>query len=450
MELRPYQREDVERIKQQRCLGIFNEQRTGKTPTVCVALKEMRISKYIVVCPNTLLYMWKPAIEQWTGITPIVFQNPRDLDEWKRANVPLIISYERLRGTHKKECALITYMRNRKVDAVVLDEAHYIRNTKNRTHRACMYLGRRTEVRLAVTGTPAYGTPQDIWAVMHWIEPGILGTYYNFCKDFFLQESVYTTHGRIECPTKTYRPGKDIMLANIIAKYSVQRKRKDVMEWIADIEPTVIKLKATTLQKNAINGFEKYFEFQDMQTINILDTMQKVRQICADPRLLDLTGTSPKTDMVVSYLKENPDKSVIIFSLSTKYINLLTNVLTKDNIISARITGDVSSEERMSIVKNFQKGNLKVLLIQTLCGKEGLTLDTADTAIFVDNYPPAGIYEQAKDRLIATNPDRLKPQELIHVMIEGTYDERLFKLVSERIKETDVLNDYHKYITERS
>ena len=451
MELRPYQREDVELIKSKKCLGIFNEQRTGKTPTVCVALKEMGINKYIVVCPNTLLFMWKPAIELWTGITPIVYQRPKDLELWKSSDVPLIVGYERLRGSYKKECPILSYLRNRKVGAVVLDEAHYIRNHSSRTHKACNFLGRRTSVRLAITGTPAYGTPQDIWAVLNWIQPGVLDTYYNFCKTYFTQETVYTRQGtRIEQPTTTYRPGRAVILARITAALSVQRKRKEVMDWVTDLDPTVIKLAPSMLQKKVINNLEKYFEYEDIVTVNLLDTMQKIRQVCADPMLLNLTGVSPKTDTLVSYLKENPDKSVVIFSLSTKYINLLTNIFTKYNIISAHITGDTPVEQRMQYVQDFQEGTLKVLLIQTLCGKEGITLDTADTAIFVDNYPPAGIYEQAKDRLIATNPDRLKPQEMIHIMLEGTYDERLFHLVASNIKETEVLNDYHKYITQRS
>lgn len=218
------------------------------------------------------------------------------------------------------------------------------------------------------------------------------------------------------------------------------------MEWVTEIEPTIIKLPPTTEQTVAIENLQNYFEYKGVVTKNLLDNMQKIRQLCADPALLKLSGGSPKTDWVVTYLKENPDKYVIIFSLSTKYINLLTTQFEKLNIKHTKIVGDTPILERQTNINMFQNGVSKVLLIQTLCGKEGYTLDSADTAIFLDMYPPAGAFKQAEDRLVATSPAALKPQELIHVMLRGTYDERLFKLVADNIAETEVLNDYHKYI----
>ena len=446
MELRPYQREDVEKIKRLKCIGVFNEQRTGKTPTVCTALKEMGISKYIVVCPNSLLYMWKPAIEDWVGVTPIVYKKEQDLKQWIDSNVPIIISYERIRGTTNKQNPLYKYMLRHKVDAVVLDEAHTIRNRKNLTYKACMLLARRTDVRIAMTGTPAYNTPRDIWAVINFIAPNYLGSYYNFCKEYFTSERVYTRARIIDKPTDTYQLGKDVVLANKIALISVQRKRKDVLDWMTDIEPTIVKLQPTAKQSKAITSLEKYFEYEHIITPNVLANMQAIRRLCADPRLLNLDLTSPKTDWVVSFIKDNPDKSVILFSLSTSYLVLLTKLFEEANIRVAHIIGDVPAEQRMQHVQEFQQGTIKVLLVQMLCGKEGLTLDSADTAVFLDAYPPAGIYQQAKDRIIPTTPDNIKPQEIIHVMLQGTYDERLFKLVEENFEATEVLNDYNKYL----
>lgn len=446
LELRPYQREDVEFIKQHKTVGIFNEQRTGKTPTVCTALKEMNINHYVVVCPNSLLYMWQSAIKLWADLDAIVYTGAKCVQDWTKSNVPIIINYEQLRGNKNKQNALVTYLQRRKVEAVVLDEAHTIRNRQSLTCKTCSLLGRRTDVRIAVTGTPAYNTPQDVWAVVNWIMPGYLGTYYDFCRNFFKMDKIFLYGKIIEKETAKYIPGRDVILANMLAKISVQRKRKDIMEWCTDIEPTIIKLHGSADQMHAITCLEKFFEYKDVQTVNLLDNMQKIRQICADMRLIGHEGKSPKTDWCVSFLKDNPDKSVIIFSLSTKYINLLTRVLKDNNIDSATITGETHPKDREKLVQDFQHSRLKILLIQALCGKEGLTLDQADVAIFLDNYPPAGIYDQAKDRLVATNPDRVKSQELIHVMIQNTYDERLFYLVAHNIKETEILNDYHKYI----
>ena len=103
----------------------------------------------------------------------------------------------------------------------------------------------------------------------------------------------------------------------------------------------------------------------------------------------------------------------------------------------------------MTAVQNFQDSKTQVLCIQTQAGKEGLTLDNADVAIFIDTFPPAADYQQAKDRIVATAPERVKPKEVIHLMMEGTYDEALYETVANNIEFTDIVNDYKNYIKRR-
>jgi hypothetical protein len=51
--------------------------------------------------------------------------------------------------------------------------------------------------------------------------------------------------------------------------------------------------------------------------------------------------------------------------------------------------------------------------------------------------------------MVATAPERNKPKEIIHVMLQGTYDEKTFDLVQKNIDETAIINDYKNYIKER-
>ena len=97
----------------------------------------------------------------------------------------------------------------------------------------------------------------------------------------------------------------------------------------------------------------------------------------------------------------------------------------------------------------FQTNKTNILLLQTQTVKEGLTLDNADVSIFLDTYPPASDYSQAKDRMIPTVETHVKEQELIHVMMKDSYDERLYNLVKNNISATDVINDYKNYLKER-
>ena len=135
-----------------------------------------------------------------------------------------------------------------------------------------------------------------------------------------------------------------------------------------------------------------------------------------------------------------------MFSNSKKFLRLISDKLTEAHDM---ICGDISPKMRQMIVQDFQNGKFNVLLCQTQACKEGLTLDAADVSIFLDVYPPSADYLQAKDRMIATSPERVKPKELIHVMMKDTYDVQTYNLVKRNADETAIINDYKNYIAER-
>jgi hypothetical protein len=76
-----------------------------------------------------------------------------------------------------------------------------------------------------------------------------------------------------------------------------------------------------------------------------------------------------------------------------------------------------------------------------------LTLDRAEDIIFIDQFPPAADIQQAEDRFIATTEERShKGHTIFRLMLEGTYDMQLYKLVESNAASIDVINDYIKYI----
>ena len=92
-----------------------------------------------------------------------------------------------------------------------------------------------------------------------------------------------------------------------------------------------------------------------------------------------------------------------------------------------------------------------MLLINVDAGKEGLTLDNADTTIFTDRYPPIGTIQQAEDRFIASVKEMThKGHKIINLYMKNTFDEQLNQLLDKRAEETDVINSYKKYIERRT
>lgn len=64
-QLRPYQQEDVNFLSQQKNIGIFNEMRTGKTPTALFIFKCWGVPNLLIVCPGILQAQWQEAVEKW-------------------------------------------------------------------------------------------------------------------------------------------------------------------------------------------------------------------------------------------------------------------------------------------------------------------------------------------------------------------------------------------------
>lgn len=422
-------------------MGVFNEQRTGKTPTSIMVMESRGVDKLLIVCPASLIYKWAAEYTEWTGKTAHVVTSAKKFEKFKWETGAIVINYENLRDNGSRKGAAHTIIKM-KPQGIIVDEAHRIKDRRSANAKA-IFKFRRTPFRLLLTGTPAPNKAYDIWSLLHFLDPDMFSSYWRFIEEYFYQETKYFGGHTINEPT-ILKPGKREDLQNILNTVSTSRKRKEVMPWLPKEErPTVIKLPCTPAQKKYLKELEETFRTEHINTQSVLERLVRVRQICSAPAILELRGRSPKIDWLKQYLKDYPEKSAIVFSNSTKLLRLVCG-----EVCAKMIIGDTPAKQRQEHINKFQEGKEKVLLIQTQAGKEGLTLDMADVTIFLDTYPPAADYQQAKDRMVATSPERVKPQEIIHLMIEDTYDARLYNLVAQGIAETDVINDYKKYIKE--
>ena len=79
-QLRDYQLEDVTYLLTKDAMGLFNEQRTGKTPTALMVMQAREVEHLLIVCPATLLYNWYNECKRWLGISDIcVIESAKNL-----------------------------------------------------------------------------------------------------------------------------------------------------------------------------------------------------------------------------------------------------------------------------------------------------------------------------------------------------------------------------------
>lgn len=451
--LRTYQRDDAKFLASIPFSACFNEQRTGKTPTALEVIKLRRLQeeRILIITTASSIYQWKEEYETWLGKNCVVCTGTptnklKAIGSWTHG---LVVSLDSFKETASRS-GLIEPILSRNPQMVILDEAHKIKNPKSANAKA-VFKTKHIPYRLALTGTPAQGKPYDIFSILKFLYPSDFGSYWRFIEEYFeIEDNVIWQNGRPR-HYKTYdnfKKDKAAQLQEILNKFSTQRKRKDVMPWLPDKFYQQVKLSPTKEQKKYLKDLEETYRTEDIITTGTLDRLVRYRQICLDPGLLDLKGKSPKTEWIIQYLKDYPDEQIIIFSKFTSYLIRLSEQL---DTTWALLIGATPAEQRGKFIKDFQSGKFKVFLINIDAGKEALTLDAAETTIFTDKFPPIGSIEQAEDRFIASTKEKAhKAHKIIELMIADSFDEQIYKLLEKRKSETDIINNYKKYITERS
>ena len=442
LELRDYQKEDVQRILDTPTLGIFNEQRTGKTPTAIVGMTQ-KCTRILIVCPNSMCYTWQTELKKWADIDAHVFTAKPKI----KKDVPpvCIINYEKLPST-AGERTWLKILSCMDYEGLIIDEAHRIKNTQTATNRAIMALARDIPNRLALTGTPAHDKPEDIFAILRFLNPALFRSKYKFVADWCTTTRVFTPNGMIAKPSGI-KPERKQEFINMLNRMAIMRKRT----WGHNTETIEVKLKLTKVQQKYLKELCDYFETKDEEqnriiTQGVLDRIVRYRQICNHPGTANLAGDSPKLAWIINYIKDYPENSVLIFSNSRKFLEKLSYELQLHRIYHRIIAGGTPPIKRTEIQKDFQDKNCTVLLIQTQAGKEGLTLDSADVTIFCDTYPPLADYLQAKDRMAPANPDDTRLRTIYRLMMEDSYDEELYNLIDNNIEATSIINNFINYV----
>ena len=456
--LRPYQLEDLKKLQTKKAMGCFNEQRTGKTPTSLVTLNDEGYKKILIVTVSSAIYQWQKEFITWTGRPCIVVNGTREkrikqIEEWTDG---LVISYDSLkeivprikdrvtREETKGREGHIEQILAKNPEAVIIDEAHKIKNPKSAIAQSIFKLS-VIEKKLALTGTPAPNKPYEIWSILHFLYPDRFSSYWTFINEYFNTKR-QNLRGHTFIDIMDFKPGKKLKLQTILGYISTNRKRKEVMPWLPTKDYEKIKLEPTKEQLKYLKELDKYFETENIIVEGVLDRLTRERQICLHPGLLELKGKSPKLEWLKQYVKDYPEKPIIIFSKFTSFLKILEKELPEESFYS--IIGSTGVKQREEYKNAFQNGERNILLIQIDVGKEALTLDRAEAIIFCDKYPPAADIAQAEDRFIATTKERAdKPHTIIELMLKDTYDEHLYKLVAQRKSDTDVINDYKKYIS---
>jgi SNF2 family DNA or RNA helicase len=306
---------------------------------------------------------------------------------------------------------------------LVLDEAQMIKNPQTHASRAVREL--KAQHRLCLSGTPVENHLGELWALLDFLEPGVLGNQRQFKSHY-------------QKPIEQEGNGERLQqLLTRIAPLMLRRTKNQVAR---DLPPKTLVQQVIPLgeEQQAFYQRLKQDDWQNLmqqlegvdnpgqQQMMLLAALIRLRQACCDPRLLSEDVPSAKTeyclDMLESLVAEG--RAVLVFSQFTRMLDILAEGLTQLGIKYLMLTGQ--SRDRAELVEAFQAGQAPVFLISLKAGGVGLNLTRADTVIHFDPWWNIAAEEQASDR--AHRIGQTQPVFVYKLIAENTIEEKIAEL----------------------
>jgi SNF2 family DNA or RNA helicase len=443
--LRLYQEEDVYYLKHRGSCLVLNEPRTGKTPTMITLLKSLGTKRNLVICPSSLVLNWAKEFKQWypeIEVYAVTGTKAKRSSKYGKFTVGQMNKYKVLivsKDTWKLDANVDSMMiGNYPFDTAIVDEAHFLRNYKSKQSEAIFKI--KANYRFPLTGTPTVSHGSDIYGLLHFINPKQYTSYWQFTERYWeIQDNGW---GKEIANLKKKRENE---LRRLMTLNSVQRKRQDVMQWLPKAQHQTIPVQLEGKQLKLYNQMLDTFMADDEETEHEIDTMNKLsqlmrlRQLCLDPRLLGFDVRGSKTDTLLEWAENNTDPFVVMTTFSS-YFELVKPELEKLGKKVEVIDGSVTKSNRQRIVEDFQSGKVDILLANIIAAGTGLTLDRSDTIIFLDkSFNPAD-NEQAQDRIVPTTETRYHPINIISFIAQGTIDERVNEILDRKEDLTKIIN----------
>ena len=374
----------------------------------------------LVVAPTSVVQNWQreaarftPALSvlvlQGAGRKPLFSRIP-DHDLVVTSYALLVRDLDRL-ARHDFHC-------------LILDEAQHIKNPSALTTQAAGRLVARH--RLCLSGTPVENHLGELWSLMHFLQPGLLGSWDSFREQYRNPIERDGSTARAESLARRVAPLILRRTKNEVAKELPPKTESEHLVEMTEAQKDLYETVRSTMDKRvrqalAADGNEAQVVF--------LDALLKLRQICCHPRLLDTAppgAQSAKFDYFVELLETLREERhrVLVFSQFTSMLALLEEHLRQVGCSYLKLTGE--TRDRQELVERFQEGIGEVFLISLKAGGTGLTLTGADTVIHYDPWWNPAVENQATDRAYRIGQD--KPVIVHRLICRNTVEERIRRM----------------------
>jgi SNF2 family DNA or RNA helicase len=377
----------------------------------------------LVVAPVTLKANWADEIEKFSRIPYVLLEGtPKkrkiQLEEYRSMTGPriLIVNYEQVLG-HSDELKKMHF------HCTIFDEAHYLKNPGAKRTKACLELSSRRSFLL--TGTPMLNHVNELWALLHRIDPVGYPKYYNFVNKYcvfggYKDKQIVGVKNERELNERL----QNVMIRRL-KKEVLDLPEVQIIERRVDLTPEQRKIYDSVIEDMKLPRVDAA---QPDEIENALTKFLRLKQICGTT--LPFTGEdhSSKLDLATEddiELLLNGHR-VVVFTQFRSVLDAYATRMEKHSVPVFQLHGDVKKEDRSTIVKTWgatREPGVIVCMLQV--AGVGLNMTQASHGSFLDKLFVPGLNQQAIDRLHRIGASSTQPVQIREYLCRGTIESRV-------------------------
>ncbi|MDT9687791.1 DEAD/DEAH box helicase [Streptomyces sp. P9(2023)] len=409
----------------------------GKTVTlIALHLRRARRAPTLVVCPASLLGNWQREIQRFAPGVPV--RRFHGADRSLEGLAPesglagfVLTTYGTLRTS-------APHLAEQEWGMVVADEAQHVKNPFSATAKALRTIP--TAARVALTGTPVENNLSELWALLDWTTPGLLGPLKAF----------RSRHARaVENSEEIDNEEAVERLARLVRPFLLRRRKSDpgiVPELPPKTEsdhPVALTREQASLYEAVVR--ETMAQIEGAEGIArrglVMKLLTSLKQVCNHPaqylkeqtakgggtaRLAGRSGKLALLDELLDTILAEGG-SVLVFTQYVAMARLLADHLAARAIPAQLLHGGTPVAERERMVDRFQSGDVPVFLLSLKAAGTGLNLTRAGHVVHFDRWWNPAVEEQATDR--AYRIGQTQPVQVHRLIAEGTVEDTIAEML---------------------
>ncbi len=405
----------------------------------------------LLLCPMSLIGNWQAEAARFAPELRVVAHHGADRPHGDELLAALAAS-DLVVTTYTTALNDIDELAEIEWERVVLDEAQAIKNRLSRTAKAVRRL--RSNQRIALTGTPVENRLAELWSIMDFLNPGILGS-----------PELFRT--RYATPIERHRDEDAAGTLRRVTRPYILRRLKtdptiidDLPEKIEITQHYRLTVEQASLYQSVVD--EMMARIEESEGIerrgNVLAAMTKLKQVCNHPAQL-LHDHSPigrrsgkliRLEEMLEEILAEGDR-VLCFTQFTEFAELLVpHLASRFDTDVAYLAGSTTRQRRTELVERFQSGDGPPVFVLSLkAGGTGLNLTAANHVVHLDRWWNPAVENQATDRAFRIGQKR--SVQVRKFVGTGTLEERIDQLIEEKKALANlVVGDGESWLTELS